>query len=79
MEGKRSFEETINDTNSTFDNAFLDTPPTKRARKSYEPSFKLKVINEARKSTVHIVSRKYSLHESMHTVLLDGCLFPLFF
>ena len=44
MEGKRSFEDdTINDTNSTFDNAFLGTPPTKRARRSYEPSFKIKV------------------------------------
>ena len=42
MEGKRSFEDdTINDTNSTFDNAFLGTPPTKRARRSYEPFFKI--------------------------------------
>ena len=29
MEGKRSFEDdTINDTNSTFDNALFGTPPT---------------------------------------------------
>ena len=30
----------------------MDTPPTKRARKSFEPAFKLKVIKEARKSLV---------------------------
>ena len=61
MEGKRSFDET----NSTFDNAFLGTPPTKRARRSYEPSFKIKVIKETKKSSVAIASRNYSLHESM--------------
>ena len=40
MEGKRSYQE---DTNSTFNQAFLGTPPTKRARKSYGPDFKTKV------------------------------------
>ena len=66
MEGKRSIEDdTINDTNSTFDNAFLGTPPTKRARRSYEPSFKIKVIKESRKLSVACASKMYSLNESM--------------
>ena len=66
MERKRSFEDdTINDTNSTFDNAFLGTPPVKRARRSYEPFFKIKVIKELRKSSVTCASKTYLLNESM--------------
>ena len=65
MEGKRLFEETINDANSTFDDAFLGTPPTKRAHRSYEPFFKIKVIIKSRKSSVAYALKMYSLNESM--------------
>ena len=46
MEGKRSYQEDPN----AFNEAFLGTPPTKKARKSYGPDFKTKVIKEARDS-----------------------------
>ena len=44
---------------------FLGTPPTKRARRSSEPSFEIKVIKESRKSLVACGSKMYSLNESM--------------
>ena len=44
IDRKRSFQE---DPNSTFNEPFWGTPPTKRARKSYGPDFKTKFIKEA--------------------------------
>ena len=58
------FEETINDANSTFDDAFLGTPPTKRAHRSYEPFFKIKVIIKSRKSSVAYALKMYSFKEN---------------
>ena len=53
------------DNDSTYENAFLGPSTTKRSRKSYEPAFKIEVIQESRRSSVACASKMYSVTESM--------------